>query len=157
MATYNRQYRKNPVQKKKQAYSLLERVIDFSQAPITGGEIITTAWAAGDVLEAIVIQPGQTVLHVECVVLNSSSLATVKPISIGDGDNPSRWGIIDLGTPVSITRKAELGDQAGVELYSAPKHYTESDTIDVKLGAAFTNGVIKLIVHLLEEDRRDYR
>lgn len=154
MATYRKEYGYTKVRRRKQKYSILERVVDFSKLPITNGMTITTAWAADDVLELIGIRAGQTVLHVECEILKRDVLATAF-VQIGDGDNVSRWGTLEIGGTKSTTKKANMVDALGVDFYGAPKYYGTKDTIDLTLGkgATLTTARIKLIVHVLEDDR----
>lgn len=153
MATYNRHIKGKPVRRKKQKYSLLERVIDFSQKPIIAGQTIDLAWASGDVLEIIGIRAGQTVLHVEAEVLKKDAQTTPATIQIGDGDNASRWGSVDVSNGKRLTKKAEAADQTGIDFYSAIKHYSSADTIDLTIYDVLTTARVKVIVHLLEDDR----
>ena len=67
MATYNKEYQYSPQKRRKQKYSMIQRVIDFSVAPVVSGQLnetgyATKAWAIGDVLQAIKIKPNSSFL-----------------------------------------------------------------------------------------------
>ena len=166
MATYNRHYRWNPPRRKKQRYALVERVVDFSKAPVTAGMVdagqpnsseVTTAWASGDVLEAIQIRAGQTVLGVEfeLIKLSEDSNATAR---IGYGDDNDYWGIIHLSTDKQYaagraSASAVDRDRDTQRNFGRPLYFSSADTIDITLNSAITQGKIRLIVHLVEDDR----
>ena len=165
MATYGDTAREYPygIQRpKKQKYSLLTRVIDFTNnLPVTQGDWQalpengnmkgTTAWAAGDVLQAVRIRPGQTVLGVQVEIL-TRSLDTGDVITVGYGDETDRWGRYNLSDSAVVkdtnTHKAQLPD-----LFWEPKYFSSVDTIDIIIAKAALQGKIRLIVHLLEDDR----
>lgn len=185
MATYGdnpREYPYSPQKRKKQKYTMITRVIDFTtNLPITSGGYVdaasassnTTAWAAADVLQAVQIRAGQTVLAVQVEVLTHSA-DTGDWIQIGYGSDTDRWGTVDLHLakgqstanqllakmkqfPIEkeylhITNKLQQILE-GPSMYGAPRYFASSDTIDIYIGKAAIQGKIRLIVHLLEDDR----
>jgi hypothetical protein len=164
MATYNKEYRWNPPRRKKQRYALVERVVDFSKAPVTAGmmaddgigTVVTTAWASGDILEAIQIRAGQTVMGVEFELIKRAEDANAI-VKIGYGSDDDYWGIYQIapGKPIKERAQAKVvgshkDDQRN---FGNPLYFASADTIDIKLNSAITTGRIRLIVHLLEDDR----
>jgi len=160
MATYGKQFKWNPPRRKKQRYALVERVVDFSKVPVTSGlpeslgSEITTAWASGDVLQAIQIRAGQTVLGVQVEVITAGTNGT--SVDIGDGDYSTRYGKVKFRR-VKVGSKLKTGWETadlGVENnFRVPKYYGSADTIDLVLAGTITAGKIRIIVHLLEDDR----
>ncbi len=168
MATYGdsaREYPYSPPKRRKQKYSLVTRVIDFDNKPITSGGWVghslpantsTTAWAATDVLQVIQIRAGQTVLGVQLEILRKS-VDKFDLIQIGYGTDADRWGVYNL------SRTAEMKDypladgeqQDGYQIpgLGEPVYFSTSDTIDIVINRAALAGKIRLIVHLLEDDR----
>lgn len=170
MATYRRQYPYMPEKRKKQKYSMLTRVIDFTNnLPVTSGErgrdgSGTTAWAANDVLQAIQIRAGQTVLGVQVEIITKSA-DSLDFIEIGYGDDSDRWGKLNLSAEAGVKgnlNRAASGNRNKVSegyypqidgLLGGPHYFASSDTIDVKILRAAIQGKIRLIVHVLEDDR----
>lgn len=160
MATYGSspgEYPYNPQKVRKQKYSLFTRVIDFNgNLPVTAGDwrtdgVTKTAWAAADVLQAVQIRPKQTVLGVQVEIL-TRSLDTGDTIDIGYGSDTNRWGRFNLSDTVEV--KDEITDAAQIpEQFLEPLYFSSADTIDVIINKAALQGKIRLIVHLLEDDR----
>lgn len=173
-----REYPYSPQKRKKQKYTLITRVVDFTtNLPITSGGYIdtanvssnTTAWAAADTLQIIRIRAGQTVLGVQVEILTSST-DSGDYVTIGYGDDTLRWGKVDLFVDKGVTNpkvKQFLSDRQyvhvkerdattmeGVDtLFGGPYYFSSADTIDLTIGKAALQGKIRLIVHLLEDDR----
>jgi hypothetical protein len=158
MATYNKHYRYNPPRRKKQRYALVERVVDFSKSPWTSGlnSEINTAWASGDILQAIQIRAGQTVLGVIVEILKKSSVAKSR-IIIGTGVQNDLWGSIDLNASIGsgIRSSAQIAERQDVihQNFGKPIYFGSADTVDITLNSILTDGKIRIIVHLLEDDR----
>lgn len=165
MATYNRQYRYNPPRRKKQRYALIERVVDFSNAPVTAGvpdqpnsANITTAWAVGDVLEAIQIRAGQTVLGVEFELMKRSTTSNAN-VRIGYGSDADYWGKFDISKAPANKKLERANVQISGEHkdrqrnFNNPLYFASADTIDITINKAITAGKVRLIVHLVEDDR----
>lgn len=165
MATYGDSAREYPYgvqRRRKQKYSLLTRVIDFANnLPVTGGDWkssseqgsykATTAWAAGDVLQAVRIRAGQTVLGVQVEILTKSA-DVGDSIDIGYGSDTDRWGRFDLSDSVGV--KDSRTDAAQIaDYFYEPTYFSAADTIDIIVNKAVIQGKIRLIVHLLEDDR----
>lgn len=185
MATYGdnpREYPYSPQKRKKQKYTMITRVVDFTtNLPITSGGYVdtasassnTTAWAAADVLQAVHIRAGQTVLAVQIEVMTPST-DSGDWITVGYGSDAARWGKIDLflakGQSAAnkllagvknfepdrlnahITNKLQQLIEGG-SMFGSPYYFASSDTIDIYIGKAVIQGKIRLIVHLLEDDR----
>lgn len=164
MATYNGGYTYSKVRRRKKQYSLLERVIDFSKKPIDGttGDLFKT-WATGDVLEVFGIREGQSVLGVECEIIEQGTNKTW--LEIGDGYFSARYGTVEFkkrgegnGTgwanDHADTLNASQPGMLGAERnFGVPVKYATADTIDVTLHGTITSGKIRLVVHVLEDDR----
>jgi len=155
MATYGdsaQEYPYKPARRRKQKYSLVTRVLDFTNnLPVTDAAGTTTAWAAGDVLEAIGIKAGQTVLGVQLEIL-TRSLDAYDVIDIGYGSNATRWGRYNLSSAVEV--KDTLASTAAFDdMFLEPLYFASKDTIDVTIRKAALQGKVRLIVHLLEDDR----
>lgn len=164
MATYNSHFRYNPPRRKKQRYALMERVVDFSNLPVTAGTddgrvgnkgtAITKAWASGDILEVIRIRAGQTVLGVQVEVMSAGTAGT--SLKIGDGDFDARYGVVSFGVHKDNPAKDTGWDTADLGTdwnFTVPKYYSTTDTIDLTVSGTITAGKVRLIVHLLEDDR----
>jgi hypothetical protein len=159
MATYGNtpsEYPYNPQKRRKQKYSLFTRVVDFSHLPVTAGDWrsdgkTTTAWAAGDILQTLQIRPKQTVLGVQVEILTKSQ-DSGDTIDIGYGSDTGRWGRYNLNGSVGVkntyTNASQLPD-----IFTEPLYFASADTIDIKINKAALQGKIRLIVHLLEDDR----
>ena len=165
MATYGdsaSEYPYKPLQKKrKQKYSLLTRVINFANLPVTSSYVgnekfATTAWAAADVLEAIKIRAGVTVMAVQVEVLTYSP-DSGDSIDVGYGSDPDRWGRINLYGTVVDTNQEPRNEYAQMsmipETFWEPLYFSSADTIDITVNKAAIQGKIRLIVHILEDDR----
>lgn len=163
MTTYNREFKWNPPRRKKQRYALIERVVDFSKAPLTVSTTETktentTAWAAGDILEAIAIRAGQTVLGVEFELLTRSSTANAY-VEVGYGSDSDYWGRYMIGNvpseaPEEVASSRRYGEHADqIRNFGSPLYFSSADTIDLKINKAITTGRVRLIVHILEDDR----
>jgi hypothetical protein len=160
MATYGQQYKWNPPRRKKQRYALIERVVDFSKLPQTAGtddgqeqnlgSTVTTAWALNDILQVMAIRAGQTVLGVQVEII-TNSLDSGDRIQIGYGTSPAKWGEYSLYKKASArtTGYRPEGEfhQSGWVYFSSP------DTLDIKIRKAALQGKIRLVVHILEDDR----
>jgi hypothetical protein len=162
MATYNKEYKWNPPRRKKQRYALIERVVDFSKLPVTSGtpessgSTLTTAWAADDILQAVQIRAGQTVLGIQVEVITRSA-DQLDEIQIGYGSDVDRWGRYNLYFG-NTTGHADLDSVKSVNEYRPevaydPLYFSAADTIDIKILRAALVGKIRLIVHILEDDR----
>jgi hypothetical protein len=163
MATYGDSAREYPYgvqRRKKQKYSLYTRVIDFTNnLPVTQGSWDadigsmkgTTAWAAGDVLQTVRIRSGQTVLGVQVEILTRSA-DSGDSITIGYGNDTDRWGRFKLNDSTGVkdtrTDAAQIADY-----FYEPTYFSSADTIDIIINKAALQGKIRLIVHLLEDDR----
>jgi hypothetical protein len=165
MATYGdsaSEYPYKPLQKKrKQKYSIITRVINFANLPVTSSYVdnerfATTAWAAGDVLEAVKIRAGQTVLAVQMELLTHSTDAG-DIIDIGYGDDTDRWGRYSLKGDAVTTNENVKNTYTSISFppdeWWNPLYFSASDSIDITVGKAAIQGKIRLIVHLLEDDR----
>ncbi len=105
---------------------VIERTVDFAK--------YTGVTASNDVIAVLNI-PAKTV--VECVaydVVTSNAVDATATFDIGDGNSTARWvsnGTVDVtpGLVMSATAQAV---------------YTVDDTIDVKVDAAITGGVIRV-------------
>jgi hypothetical protein len=135
-------------------------VIDFTNnLPITQGSFDsgvgnmkgTTAWAAGDVLQIMNVRPGQTVMGVQVEILTPSQDA-LDSIDIGYGSDTARWGRYLLnegaGQKNDTTAKMQVPED-----FVQPLYFSSRDTIDITVNRAALQGKIRLIVHLLEDDR----
>lgn len=168
MATYGdnpREYPYMPQKRKKQKYTLITRVVDFTNnLPITSGGYVdtrsassnTTAWAATDVLELVHIRAGQTVLGVQLEILTSSA-DTLDTIQIGYGTDAARWGKFNLSRTAEV-KDFPLADGTMQDGYQGPPmgepvYFSSSDTIDITIDRAVIQGKIRVIVHLLGDDR----
>ena len=165
MATYGdsaSEYPYNPQKRRKQKYSLYTRVVDFTnKLPVTshapGNEgFATTAWAAADVLEVFKIRTGQTVLGVQLEILTSSA-DKADIIQIGYGTDPNRWGTYNLSKGANIKdypyAEGVMRDATAVPIFVEPLYFSSADSIDITINRAAIQGKIRLIVHLLEDDR----
>jgi len=164
MATYNGGYFHTQVRRRKQKYSLLERVIDFSKKPVYGttGNLEKT-WADSDVLEVFGVRAGQWVLGVSCEIIEQGTNKT--GLKVGDGTFPARYGIIEFNQRGSGNGTGWVNDHAdtlnstqpgmvGAESnFGVPVHYATADTIDLTLDGTITKGKIRLVLHILEDDR----
>lgn len=165
MATYGdtaSEYPYKHVQKKrKQKYSLITKIVDFANLPVTtatpqGATSFTTAWAAGDVLQAVRIRSGNTVLAVQVDVLTASP-DTGDSFDVGYGSDTDRWGRYNLyGTDAvpntGVRNDATQNSQVPAEFFE-PVYFSSNDTIDVVINKAAIQGKFRLIVHILEDDR----
>jgi len=170
MATYGdypREYPYIPQKRKKQKYTLVTRVVDFTNnLPITSGGYTdnrsastnTTAWAATDVLQFVHIRVGQTVLGVQLEILTASG-DNADTVSIGYGTDADRWGTYNLSKTAEV-KDYPLADGAAQDDYlgnagliGEPVYFSSADTIDITINRAVVQGKIRLIVHLLEDDR----
>ena len=176
MATYGdnpAEYPYSPPKKKKQKYSLQTRIIDFTNnLPITSGVWggsgnATTAWALNDVLQVMRIRAGQTVLTIQVEILTYSA-DSGDHIDIGYGDDPARWGTVNLyqgASPGSKTRTMQKHQdelvmlkndnflEKALGMFDAPFYFASGDSIDITIGKAALVGKVRIIVHLLEDDR----
>lgn len=161
-----------PQRRKKQKYTMITRVVDFTNnLPITSGKWnqngnATTAWAVSDVLQLIHIRAGQTVLAVQIELLTYSK-DKADTIEVGYGSDVDRWGRFNLyGNPnltVEGMKQATYGETASrnstnvpttvPEIPVKPLYFAAADTVDIKILRAAVQGKIRLIVHLLEDDR----
>lgn len=177
-----REYPYSPQKRKKQKYTMITRVVDFTtNLPITSGGYVdtanassnTTAWAAGDVLQTVRIRAGQTVLAVQIEVMTPST-DTGDWIQIGFGSDTDRWGKVDLflakGQSAAnkllagvknfipdkqyahVTNKLQQFIEGG-SMFGSPFYFATADTIDIYIGKAVIQGKIRIIVHLTEDDR----
>ena len=165
MATYGdapAEYPYMPQKRKKQKYTLVTLVVDFTNnLPITSGAWnrsgnATTAWAVADVLQLIHIRAGQTVMGVQLEILTRSKDALDK-IQIGYGTDAARWGQFNLSKTEEVkdfpfSDGAMQDDNQGPPM-GEPVYFSSSDTIDITIDRAALQGKIRLIVHLLEDDR----
>lgn len=161
-----------PQKKKKQKYTMTTRVIDFTNnLPITSGAWnrlgnATTAWAVSDILQFIHIRAGQTVLAVQVELLTYSK-DTADAIEVGYGSDVDRWGRFNLYGNPNLTavgmKQVTYGETASrnstnvpttvPEIPCQPLYFASADTIDIKILRAAVQGKIRVIVHLLEDDR----
>lgn len=159
MATYDGKYSHTSQKRLPKTYVLLERVIDFAQKPITSGEkgksgSSTTAWAAGDVLKAIKVKAGSIVLGVQ-VEIQTPSSDSGDYIKVGYGSDTDRWGRYNLNQaagPINYPATSHK-DNVGVG-FGEPHIFVTADTVDVVIDKAAIQGKVRLIVHVLEPDRR---
>lgn len=161
MTTYNKEFKWNPARRKKQRYALVERVVDFSKLPWTSGVDAsnpqTTAWAAGDVLEAIHVRAGQTVLGVQIEIMTKGNV-TLSKLKVGYGDDATFWGQYAFG-PINESSTGVKNEGTGmkhdavIKNFGHPLYFSSADTIDITINKAITAGKIRLIVHLTEDDR----
>jgi hypothetical protein len=157
MATYNKEYYYSRQRRKNQKYALIERIIDFAKLPMTSGhiekgQINTTAWALNDVLEAIHLRAGTTVLGVQVEVLTASADSGDR-FQLGYGSIPSKWGVYSLyGQTSQDIDNTGFRDQGSFH-QSDWVYFSSADTIDIKIRKAALQGKIRLIVHVLEDDR----
>ncbi|MHC4890591.1 MAG: hypothetical protein ACYTEO_14135 [Planctomycetota bacterium] len=171
MATYGdnpAEYPYMPQKRKKQKYSLVTRVVDFTNnLPITSGKWNqdgnkTTAWAAADVLQLVHVRAGQTVMHVQVEVLTRST-DQYDNFTVGYGSDADRWGQYNLYGVDTDTNAGFPGvkSDSSVAHYRQhrpdvpvdPLYFASADTIDVTILRAAIQGKIRLIVHLMEDDR----
>jgi hypothetical protein len=157
MATYNKHYPYTNVRRKKQKYSLLEKVVDFGKLPITSGKwphpgAATTAWAAGDVLQFLQVRAGQTVLGVQVEILTPST-DSGDTIDIGYGDDTVRWGRVNLSESSGVKSYPVTDSDVALQNFGEPLYFSSADTIDLIINKAVIQGRIRLIVHILEDDR----
>jgi hypothetical protein len=161
MATYNQGYKWNPPRRKKQRYALIERIVDFSKTPVTAGtddgrlqgkgSEVTTAWAVNDILQAIQIRAGQTVLGVQVEIIKNSPDSGDR-IQIGYGSAPAKWGDYSLYKKASQeTSTGYVNEDAFHQ--SGWVYFSNADTIDIKIRKAALVGKIRIVVHILEDDR----
>jgi len=155
MATYGdtaQEYPYKVEKRRKQKYSLITRVIDLTNnLPVTDAAGTTTAWAAGDVLEAIGIRAGQTVLGVQLEILTKSG-DSGDVVDIGYGSDAVRWGRFNLSDSTGV--KDTLSHSVMIEdIFLQPLYFAAKDTIDITIRKAAIQGKIRLIVHVLEDDR----
>ncbi len=163
MTTYNKEYYRNPARRKKQRYALMERVIDFSHKPMTDAIASKEgAWAANDVLETVPIRSGQTVLGVQVEILKTSTVSNAR-IKIGYGTDDDFWGVYDLDRTKTLAASVSTGYKSDgpaggkhiedIRNFGNPVYFSSSDTVDITMTKALTNGRVRLVVHLLEDDR----
>lgn len=179
MATYGdnpREYPHLSQRYRKQKYSLIQRVVDFANLPITGGNKdhkaggasgrATTAWAAGDVLEFIGVRAGQTVLGITVDVIEpSGDSGDWVEIGFEATGQAARWGRVSLYQEVRaddqmlpfadhlVQAKATAVLNKSAGMFGAPYYFTSKDTIDLTIGKAALVGKIRVVVHILEDDR----
>lgn len=163
MATYSKEYYRNPARRKKQRYALMERVIDFNHKPMM--DVFANkegAWKANDVLEVIRIRKGQTVLGVQVEVLKTSTVSHAR-IKVGYGDKDDFWGMYDLDKTKKLAASITTGYKSNVPAgtvhtanmhsFGRPLYFSSADTVDITMTKALTNGRVRIVVHLLEDDR----
>jgi hypothetical protein len=156
---------------------MVTRVVDFTNnLPITSGNKTyeggtpsggaTTAWAASDVLQLIHIRAGQTVLHVQVEILTRSA-DPYDNFQVGYGSDADRWGQYNLygttgvSTASFVGIKSDSGTDDAVDEFLQhrpdvpmdPLYFSSADTIDITILRAAIQGKIRIIVHLLEDDR----
>jgi hypothetical protein len=160
MATYGKEFKWNPPRRKKQRYALIERVVDFSKLPQTAGtaqpsdpnsSVITTAWAADDILQAFAIRAGQTVMGVQVETITASEDSGDR-FQIGYGANPSYWGEYSLYRKVNGSTETGYKDESGFHNQD-PLYFSTPDTVDIKVRKAALVGKVRIILHILEDDR----
>lgn len=150
MTTYNAEYYYNPPRRKKQRYALIERVIDFEKLPVVDRHGNTVAWKKNDVLQAMTIRAGQTVLGVRLEILRGSPDIGDR-ISLGYGTVSNYWGdyiISKNKIEGNLGYKVEAQGHA-----SPPLYFSSTDTLDIIIGKAALQGKIRIIAHVLEDDR----
>jgi hypothetical protein len=153
MATYGKEFKWNPPRRKKQRYALIERVVDFSNTPDAGinREGLTTAWAANDILEVMAIRAGQTVLGVQLEVIRFSNDSGDR-IQIGYGSEPAKWGEYSLYKKATNDAPTGIRQEEG-QHQSGWVYFSSADTLDIKIRKAAIEGKIRIIAHILEDDR----
>lgn len=158
MATYNREYRYSPTRRRKQRYALIERVIDFTNnLPLTAAAThtnttLTKAWALDDVLQAINIKAGQWVTSVQVEVITASA-DSGDIIEIGYGSYPAYWGRYSLYRAGEGKYVATGWREESKAHNRPPLRFASADTIDIKIKKAALQGKIRVVVHILEDDR----
>jgi hypothetical protein len=164
MANYTmNQYNAAPQHKRKMKWSFIEKTIDFSATPhataATGGKV--AAWAASDTLEIIGVRTGQIIMGVTAEVIKPTSTEHLAGHTIQILDSDSRtiatvrtdghsyaYGILPY-----ITQDV-LGSSGMPEgLFCQPYEVPTRGVVSIKINAAFTTGVIKIVVYIIEEDR----
>ena len=73
-------------------------------------------------------------------------------IDVGYGDDTNRWGRFDLSKNTGIKNINSDGAQIP-DMFFEPIYFDSRDTIDIIINKAVIQGKIKLIVHLLQDDR----
>lgn len=159
-----REYPYYPTKIRKQKYSIKTRVIDFANKPITFGNkdhvaggasgSTTTAWAATDVLRAIKVKAGQTVLGIQVEIL-TRSMDLLDVIGVGYGSDTTKWGVYQLNRPLGVVNGDSINSIKEVrpDNFIEPLYFSSDDTIDIYIYRAAMVGKIRLIVHLMEDDR----
>jgi hypothetical protein len=142
MATYGDSAREYPYgvqRRRKQKYSLFTRVIDFTNnLPVTQGSWDsdigkmkgTTAWAVADVLQAVRVRAGQTVLGVQVEILTQSQ-DSGDSIDVGYGSETSRWGRFNLNQAAGVLN-ARTDKTQNADYFMEPLYFSSSDTIDIQ-------------------------
>jgi len=160
MATYTMtEYTAAPQHRKKMKLSLFEKTISFAKAPNINSFGQTLAWAAGDVIEFIGLRPGWIVVGFTAEVVkpttpDSKSGHTITVLdTFGDSIGWFRTG--NDGITGRIVEYYGQDSGSGMEngLFFSPIEAYMSDTIDLKISHAFTTGVVKITLYIMEEDR----
>lgn len=164
MATYTmKQYNAAPQHKKKMKHVMVEKTLDFALTPVNdyGAHV---AWAAGDIIEAIGVRAGQIFMGLTAEVVKPTTTAgdsghTIEVLG-ADETQTYAWFRTGLEAP-SYQGTTYLypfyppSSTAGMPggLFFQPIEIPVRTTLNVKISHAFTTGIIKIVVHFLEEDR----
>lgn len=168
MATYKSgQFPYCVAKRRKQRFVQLEKVFDLSNKPYVSGTSNTKSWAAKDVLQAFDIRAGQTVLGAQVEILEPSSKTTTQKILIGITKFPGLYGGFDLGAgaysgttiqgyeakQISWINNMDIEQKAANLPFWKPYRFNSKGTINLTMGAAFTSGRFRVVLHIMEEDR----
>jgi hypothetical protein len=97
-------------------------------------------------------------VNVEIMTLSGTANAWVK---VGYGTDDDYWGVYNIGTaqsgnvgtPSTGWKTDDSDDDGAVLNFGRPLYFSAADTIDLVINQAITAGRIRVVVHLLEDDR----
>jgi len=164
MANYTMsQYNAAPQHRRKMKWSFIEKTINFAATPYateaTGGKV--AAWAAGDTLEIMGVRPGQIIMGVTVEVIKPTSTEVLAGHTVEILDYDARTiatarvdgSAYAYGISPYLTQ--DVFDSSGMPegLFCQPFEVPSRGVIKIKINAAFTTGVVKIVAYILEEDR----
>lgn len=130
--------------RKKTSFAVYEATVDFGAPPKIHSAY---TYQINDVIQAVPIKAGQTVLGVQVVVDTACATAGAK-IKVGYGDDMGRFGAFAITSAGSIDHATKEG---GLDQNFAPLYFATADTIDVTVySKAISSGKVKLNVFVLD-------
>lgn len=152
MPTYTmKQYSAAPQHKKKMRLVAVEKTIDFHKGPVEDPTDYTRtgSWAASDVIELIGLRADQILVGATVEVIHPTTTAANSGHKVSLQD-PSGRALAYFPVGLEATTNKILDPY---DVFFQPVQFASSDTIDLRISAAFTTGVVKVVAYILEEDR----